>query len=147
MSGMLLPSKSSSFLFLLFLSFLKDDHHGGDDGDVDIVTFSHVRNVAAIKVIMMRRISFFSFLFLLIFYFSFFLRFFSRMIIMVMMVVMMMSIVRIMIVLRMPVNVIIAKRVEITKKHGYKIDMKIYRMSPKKKLTECCCSHQIQNQN
>ena len=30
---------------------------------------------------------------------------------------------------------------------GYKIDMKIYRMSPKKKLTECCCSHQIQNQN
>ena len=41
---------------------------------------------------------------------------------MVVMVVMMMSIVRIMIVLRMPVNVIIAKRVEITKKH---VDIKL----------------------
>ena len=40
---------------------------------------------------------------------------------MVVMVVMMMSIVRIMIVLRMPVNVI-AKRVEITQKH---VDIKL----------------------
>ena len=63
---------------MFFLSFLKDDHHGGDDGDVDIATFSHVRDVAAIKVIMMRRMYHFFFPFslhfLLFFSSSFFLK-------------------------------------------------------------------------